>query len=810
LKPRRGDIIAVVVLLLLALIFCGRAVFTGRSMMPLDMLLLMSPWRANVQTLAPGFMMPQNPLLDPVQQYYPWRVFAVDALKSGVIPLWNPYSYCGQPFLANLQSALFYPLNLIFLILPLPLAFTFGAVLHLFLAGLFTYALLREWKLLPLAALVGAIAFMFNGYSIGWLEYPAFGQWVIIWLPAVLLCYEKFIARKDWRWGALTGAALAMQFLGGQLQLSIYIVLTFGLYAIWRTCSMGKKQEFARYIGCALVLLAAGIALSAVQLLPTAELAPLSARPPKLLQDVLQARLPISHLILYLIPNFFGNPAQGLYWGDQIYKSINFFETGCYVGIITLLLAWLTLRMGRKPIIGFLLALVVISLLLALGSPLFWLFFHIVPGVKQLAGLARVLCLTAFGLAGLAAFGLNRLLTKEPALAKWELPAFGTVAALAAVLAFSWALAFSDFAAALWKQPPLLDNFRAQGLRFVMLLVISLVLVGLLGREATARRPDKAKKQKHAAGERIPALQNTFAFLIPAFLAFDLFLFGIGFNPATDAKLAFPPTQATDFLRAEGSHQRMVSYRPVDSASKLAWLQWMPPNTPLAYQLRDTHGYDSLTPGRYMKLLGTTEWSAQGNWPSPDSPLVDLLGIEYALTTDELKAPRWELVKSVETNIYRNREALPRAFLVGKARQVGDEESLELVKTGGFDFRNEVLLNTLPGAPRINQAGPVGEVKFLTDGINAVTVEANPARDSWLVLTDSAYAGWQAEIDGRAAQWQIADYAFRAVPLTPGRHSIKWSYQPAVFKAGLFISLFALAVLCSVFGYFWRRIKTHE
>src|SRR6185312_1197927 len=55
-------------------------------------------------------------LADVVRMMYPWRILSFDLLKQGIIPLWNSYAFAGNPLIANLQSAFFYPLNILFLL----------------------------------------------------------------------------------------------------------------------------------------------------------------------------------------------------------------------------------------------------------------------------------------------------------------------------------------------------------------------------------------------------------------------------------------------------------------------------------------------------------------------------------------------------------------------------------------------------------------------------------------------------------------------------------------------------------------------
>ena len=76
-------------------------------------------------------------------QFFSWRYFGFNTLAKGILPLWNPYACCGIPFIAGVQSAIFYPLNLIFLILPIHTAINYSIILHVFLSGVFTYLYLR-------------------------------------------------------------------------------------------------------------------------------------------------------------------------------------------------------------------------------------------------------------------------------------------------------------------------------------------------------------------------------------------------------------------------------------------------------------------------------------------------------------------------------------------------------------------------------------------------------------------------------------------------------------------------------------------
>ncbi len=136
-------------------------------MSPADMVLLFLPWKhALASPSSPISIAPTTPCSIPSSNTCPWRMYAVDSLRSGLVPLWNPYSFMGTPFLANLQSTLLYPPNLLFLITGAAHGFGVSAILHLIAGGLFMLAFLRTLGLRPAAATLGALVFMFNGFTV--------------------------------------------------------------------------------------------------------------------------------------------------------------------------------------------------------------------------------------------------------------------------------------------------------------------------------------------------------------------------------------------------------------------------------------------------------------------------------------------------------------------------------------------------------------------------------------------------------------------------------------------------------------------
>ena len=92
--------------------------------------------------------------------FYPLRDYASQAIRAGRLPLWNPYTFMGSPFLANSQAGFFYPLNIAMAWLPVERAVAWSIALHLLIAALGAFALARNgFAMSRLASFATAIAF---------------------------------------------------------------------------------------------------------------------------------------------------------------------------------------------------------------------------------------------------------------------------------------------------------------------------------------------------------------------------------------------------------------------------------------------------------------------------------------------------------------------------------------------------------------------------------------------------------------------------------------------------------------------------
>jgi len=334
---------------------------------------------------------------DPYTQIYPMVYRAAQWVREGTLPLWNPYQYAGHPFLATVLYGVFYPGNLLFLVLPSEYAMEASSVLHLFLAGLFTYAFLREIDLDVPAAFAGALTFPLSGFFASqalWFL-PAWSA--AVWLPLGLLAIERLLASRALGWACVLALCVALPVLAGWLQTWIYTMYCLGAYLALRTLALLVKPERrgavlrAGMLGA--VAMAVGIGLAAVQLIPSFELQSLGPRRPGGLTI-------IQSLGMGAIP-----PERFLHGAVDARPG---FPRPTYVGTLWLLLSVFTLLTARRIQVWFFLLLGAFAVLVALTvhTPVFTL-YRLLPASTWFRFPDRILFLYAFAASVLLASGLD-------------------------------------------------------------------------------------------------------------------------------------------------------------------------------------------------------------------------------------------------------------------------------------------------------------------------------------------------------------------------------------------------------------------
>ena len=745
------------VLALMPCLLLAPVVFGGEVFLPADLLKDIAPWRTT-----PSTQVPWNPLMwDGMAEFYPWRLFAAQTLKSGTLPLWNPHQFCGTPFVANSQSAVFYPFNLLFCVFPVARAFGVSVLLHLFLTGSFMFAFLRS-RVIGLgrpAALLGAVAWQMCHWQVAWLELPTF-LCVSCWLPLALLLVDRATARPTALSAVWLGLCLGVLLLAGHLQIAFYCLALITAYAIFRISPLLKTQ-WKPLLGAALLAIVLMLGIAAPQLLPAIELSRMSHRAGSAVNlaaysGYVRLAVPPVNLVTLLAPGFFGSPTRGTYWGVGLNGGPGaYMENACYGGVLTLLLAiaallttWRTSTATR-----FFAIFALVSLLLALGTPLNAVLFFGLPGWAQTGSPGRILVLWSFCLPVLAAVGLDALLRRfdAKALGKSAL-AFGILVAILLTFTVIWIDTKYPAGTLAANLAPESDLWRLP----VGILLGAAAAVWLYRRGMTASRLGGA---------------------LVALTAIDLLAAGYGFNRTAPPSAVYPVTPLIAFLRAHKADGRIMPlnrhwplYEPPPAI--------LPPNSAMVYGLDDTQGYDSLLTGQYFGFAGAMD----GGSPAPPengnlvftngfmSPEARQAGARYAVSQTPLPGLT-PVFQDAGNYVYEDRAALPRVQVIGEKR---DAE-------GGI----------------LDIAVSPTRAKLVTEGF----------MPRQIVIADQWYPGWHAYFHDEPVALTEGPNIFRTLTLTTRQQSlgamnnpVELRYEPAAFRVGLYDLCLALGTAAGVWA----------
>ena len=736
---------------------------------------------------------------------YPTYQFAARSFRQGIIPLWNPHLYGGAPFVGDIQAGLFYPVNVLAFFLARPLDYRtmqWLSILHFWWAGAGMYLLLRlaRWRedgapLSRWACLAGALAFMFSD---GFLTH--FGNLNLIavasWLPWVFWAYLRGIRdqRLEIRWAVVAGALLGMATLAGHAQITLFVALAlvlysaFCLYLQWsERRSTGQSTnppisqstnfpiyQFTSFLVYFCTCLLVSFLLAAVVLLPSLELTGHTARAGWDYQQTVGYSLSPAQWIGLLIPGYFGRGPQ-FHWG--LWPRV---EVG-YLGVLPLILALLAVLRGRPRRMWALLGLAVTTFLIALGIyslPHGWL-ATLAPGFGQFRAPARLVLVMDFGLAALAALGLDALLRPSESDAAPLRRVFRVTAwAAGATCAVGLPLAYFALITGQDKSPEILSRISVAVIAVAIFAALLLASLALLA----ARRYGWAKPR-------------TLGLLAVLLIFLDLASTG-AYNDlgADDPTATFEHRQIVSFLRNDAERFRVDARTGID--------QLWQPDTALLHGLDDVWGVvNPLVLADYERY-----WEGMG---SRSSPLYDFLNARYVIGRKDV-ALDWDKFELAfegdpQLNVYRNRQALPRAFLVHQAVAVSDHEAAwAAVHAPDFDPAMAVVVEG--EAPPLAAASGPERAEIVAYSPNEIVVEVEASEPGILVLSEVFYPGWRAfEESGGERAVQRANYAFRAVAVEPGTTRLRFVYAPTSFRLGAAVSGVAALALLAGLIWFCRR-----
>lgn len=728
-----------------------------------------APWDAYSKFAGP---VKNGAMPDVTSQIYPWKHLVIELWRNGAVPLWNPYSFSGTPLLANYQSAVFSPFNLLFFLFSFINAWSILVLLQPLLAGFFTYLFVRSLKRSKTASLISGLSFMFCGFITVWMDYATLG-YAILFLPLALFAVEQYHIKRQTRFLFLLSLSIPLSFFSGHFQISIYFFLGVTGYILFKLLITKDIREFL--VLCLFTIF--GLMVSMIQVLPSIEFYLQSLRSGAFRKDEV---IPWFYLPTLIAPDFFGSPVTGNDWFGH------YAEWNAYVGVIPLILAFYGILSKRNVRTFFFFILATISILLAFNTPVLGLMVASHMPVLSTSAASRIIVIFSFAFAVLASFGLDYLIDdiKKNMIRKIVILTMGFVfifGILWIVIRLSKIITYDKISVAS-------HNFVLPTILFMIFSLIVFLSVFLYRRFAKNR-----------------VILNVLVFLIVIITAFDMLRFAIKWQAFDPASLVFPQVDTTKAFSKIAGYDRVMGNFGAEVS--------------VYYHLPSTEGYDPLNDSRYAQFIDAL---SDGKIEKPSSLVVafpkygiytpqaiNLLDIRYLAhkISDgrfSWAFPFWTypnnqfklIYENGQYEFYENTKAFPRAFLVSNYTVVNNPQKIINTMFGkNFDLRHNIVLEKNIGKLRTSKSP--GDVRITDYTANRIKISVSAKSKSLLFLSEVYYPGWVALIDGRQTNIYRSDYVFRAIVIPAGIHKVEFVYNPLSFKLGVYSAFLGLLLIFS-------------
>ncbi len=696
---------------------------------------------------------------DFIAQNLPNRFYADKEIREGFIPLWNPHMLGGAPFQADIQTGVFYPLNLVLSLFPKKEITEFyelyqsQVIFHFTLASWFTFIFLRKLNLDFVSSLLGGAVYAFGGFFFSHAHHANMVH-SGIWLPAVFYCCLKgFEDDSRWIWGC--PLLLAISLFGGHPQMTLFICYAFSLFYIflaWR-----KSDLIIYYLVRFIVIIVSFLLLSAVQILPTAEFLNQTARNSMDFSGAVTDSLPISALWSFLLPD----------WNIATYESWQRWEFRNYLGAGTVLLAICGMLNSPKNIGRFFCGVGILALILSFGdnTPIYKLFYDFAPGFSFFRVPARFLMVLTFCVAVLAAFGCSDFIYNSDQLSgRKNLKRKGIYPGV--------------FILGLIFLAPIPEKLPDDFMRWQ--LSNSLIIVGLIFLFYLLKVFFPRWGRLCTLAILIVVLTDIFTYR-PIFnqqrAAKENFIQGIKINPAV--KLAESQPKGARFLIRR---------------KYLVLGNWG-----LVYGFSNIGGYNPFKLKSYSQL----DLSSQ--------KFLNILGVKFTDDFDERtlakKFPGQTHFKIVN-EFLENEGAYPRAFFVTESRTVDKFDLRRSLEEEQFNPLKIVYLEGVSALTQLDKVEAVYKVSNLENNGGRISLELHTDKKGYLVFTEMYYPGWKAAVNGDETKVLKADSIFRAVGIEKNVNKVELWFKPFSFVMGAWISgltFLAFILLFSFPKFFFQR-----
>ncbi|MFZ5979140.1 MAG: hypothetical protein ACOYVF_00775 [Candidatus Zixiibacteriota bacterium] len=733
--------------------------------------------------------------------------------EHGSVPQWDPHAFGGMPFVEAFHGDIFYPFSILKFFGNLFRMLGFVQFLHIFLAGIFMYFCARQFRLSKVASLFSAGCYMFAPYLVSYVAPGHDGKiFVTTLFPLVVLFLERGFQRRPFINFTLLGLVIGIIILSPHPQMSYFMLWVVGFYTLFKLLFLFKDTKSivplikpGTLVAYAVVI---GLLLSAIQFYPgyyyTTHFSP-RADAKKGWTWATSWSMHEEEALSIILPEFSGTNSQKAktyYWGKNAFK-----DNSEAVGITAFFLALVGLFFTHRREAYFFGSLALFALLYALAdtTPVFRLFYYLIPKVSSLRAPSMIMFVFSLSIALLGGMGVQYILDKRREAAATE----------------------KKF------------HYLLLGVPGVMLLLA--LLFGVAGKgmlsawcsvfygEASTTMIQQNVSMLDVAFMNLPHVQSGawFAFLSSALAAFLIWLYrsgkagtavlcGLVLIPvADDIRFNRRFIDTYDYQQNWPEQNPLVEFLKKDNEKFRVLTLNDPKSVMLPYYSIDVVvGYHGNQLRWYDDLLGSIELKNMGN-----PYFLNLVGTKYLVAPAGQSIPPNYFgdipVKTIATlgnsQLVENNNAYPRLFLVDRYKVVPDRQNIyPQILDNSDDFRHVVYLEEEPQMTLVPDSLDTDSAWFIDYGVDTVQVGVSCGNNKILVFTDTYYDAWRVTVDGQPAMLYRAYGAFRAVEIPAGSQEVVFVFDSPRYKTGRLVTWLTTFYLFTVILIFVVRDRKNS
>ncbi|MEZ5358782.1 MAG: hypothetical protein R3F48_08095 [Candidatus Zixiibacteriota bacterium] len=732
---------------------------------------------------------------DTVQAGMFFRSFYADYYnQTGKVPVWNPYQFCGIPYIDGFHGDTFYPFSKLLLVVNVFRAWGWNLLLHVFIAGMTMFFCARVFGRSQIGSALAAVSYMFAAYFISQVAPGHDGKMFVTSLfPLTMAFIELGFTRKPLVYFSLLGLTIGIIILTPHPQMAYYCLWACAFYMAFKliflfldTKSIPTIIKPSSLFVYAVII---GLAISAIHFysgyIYVKEYSP-RADQKRGDEWARSWSLNPEEVVSLVVPEFCGVTGEkgNSYWGRNAFK-----DNSEYAGAVPLLLAIIGVAMCRRRRTWFFAGLAVFAVIYGLAGNtwFFYLFYNLIPNVKSTRAWSMIMYLFSFSIALLAAFGIDWVIehsrklkgndTRLFQLAVFGLPALVLLGALFFSASADSAIGFynSIFYSKLPAQKEYilashLGEITAGFWKTFFIIAIPAALLWLYSKKKI-----------------VPAILA----VIVLFAFADSYRFDKQFIKTYDPDAAFSKRPIVDYFKG-----MTEKYRVWDLAGRMLPTNYLP-----YFGIEEVTSYHGNQPRWFEKLIGGTEMRNLYN-----KNLLAMTNTKYILISpaspvkgNQLEATGFPLIhKSQNLQVFENPLAKDRAYLVHDWIVEPDDDRARQIALTTLDVNHSVVL---PEAPAIQPtkdtavyaADTVTVEKYENDYIKLATTST---ADGILFLGDNWYPSWKGFVDGVEVPVYKTNTSFRGVEVPAGVHTVEFKYISSTYARGKIITLigFLLAI----------------